>query len=213
MAKRMVTPEILDSLPAEDPDAIRSRADLRRVNCAMGNERWILRTVEDFSREVAAGIAEIGAGEGILCHRLAQKFPEVRITGYDLAPRPATLNPRVEWRQGDLFTQPAPTSGVVIANLFLHHFEEDALAGLGRWMGECRVGIFNEPDRACLPHVLGALAHPFINRVTRHDMHVSIRAGFAAGEIIRALGLSTSDWKSEETSTWRGARRVIVWRT
>ncbi len=213
MAKRLVTPELLDSLPPNDPEAVRSRRDLHRVNRLMGNERWILRAVDDFSKEAAPRMVEIGAGEGVLCNRLARKFPEATITAYDLAPRPATLDPRVDWRQGDLFKQPAPCGDVLIANLFLHHFEDDALAELGRWMANFRMGIFNEPDRAHLPHFLGTLAHPFINRVTRHDMHVSIRAGFAAGEIPRSLGLDATHWKSEETSTWRGARRVIAWRT
>ena len=61
--------------------------------------------------------------------------------------------------------------------------------------------------------MLGALMHPWINSVTRHDMHVSITAGFAAGEIPRLLGLAPAVWSFRETSTWRGARRVIGWRT
>jgi hypothetical protein len=73
--------------------------------------------------------------------------------------------------------------------------------------------VFCEPDRAMLPHLLGGLMRPFVNRVTRHDMHVSITAGFAAGEIPRLLGLDPACWKFEETWTWRGARRMISWRT
>ena len=100
----------------------------------------------------------------------------------------------------------------MIASLFLHHFEGPALTALGRWMENFKVGIFNEPDRAHLPHMLGGLMHPWINRVTRHDMHVSIRAGFASGEIQEGLRLDPRDWKFEETSTWRGARRVVIWK-
>ena len=103
--------------------------------------------------------------------------------------------------------------GVLVANLFLHHFEGESLRALGRWIGNFDVLVFNEPDRARLPHVLGRLMHPWINRVTRHDMHVSITAGFAAGEITRLLGLDRARWRFSETSTWRGARRVIGWRT
>ena len=213
MSQRIVIPELLDHLPADDPEAVRSRRDLRGVNFLMGNERWIQRAIRRFPDAVKRGIVEIGAGEGDLCGRLARQFPQAPLTAYDLAPRPPGLDSRVNWIQGDLFDTPAPSSGgVVIANLFLHHFEGPALTALGRWMENFKVGIFNEPDRAHFPHMLGGLMHPWINRVTRHDMHVSIRAGFASGEIQEGLRLDPRDWKFEETSTWRGARRVVIWK-
>lgn len=209
--KRVVIPELLDHLPADDPEAVRSRLDLRRINLMMGNERWICRTIGYFAAAAARGIVEIGAGEGGLCSKLARMFPQASVAAYDLAPQPVDLETRVRWQRGDIFEMPAPErGGVLVANLFLHHFEVDALAALGRWFGDFEVMIFNEPDRARLPHVLGGLMHPWINRVTRHDMHVSIRAGFAAGEIPRFLGLDSGSWQIRETSTWRGARRVIA---
>jgi hypothetical protein len=159
------------------------------------------------------GIVEIGAGDGMLCGKLARRFPQAPVAAYDLAPRPAELEPRVAWHRGDLFEVPAPErGGVLVANLFLHHFEGEALAALGRWLENFEVLVFNEPDRSRLPHGLGGLLHPWINRVTRHDMHVSIRAGFAAGEMARFLGLDEKHWRIRETSTWRGARRVVACR-
>jgi hypothetical protein len=211
---RLVVPEILDHLPVDDPEAQRSRRDLRRINLLMGNERWISRSLRKFQDAAQHGITEIGAGDGDLTRRLAREFPESQLSAYDLAPRPARLDPRIAWHQGDVFLAAAPSpGGVVIANLFLHHFEDQALAELGRWLAGCAVLIVNEPDRALLPHGLGRLLHPWINRVTRHDMHVSIDAGFAAGEIATALGLTPGAWKIEETSSWRGGRRVIAWQT
>ena len=35
--KRIVQPELLDALPPDDPRAVRSRRDLRRVNAWMRN--------------------------------------------------------------------------------------------------------------------------------------------------------------------------------
>lgn len=213
MLKRVVIPELLDHLPAEDPEAVRSRLDLRRINLLMGNERWICRTIGRFAAAVANGIIEIGAGDGQLSSKLARQFPQATLAAYDIAPRPVNLESRVIWRQGDIFEIPVPERcGVLVANLFLHHFEKDALAMFGRWCENCDVLIFNEPDRARLPHLLGSIIHPVINRVTRHDMHVSIRAGFTKGEITRLLGLNSSRWKIRETSTWRGARRVVACR-
>jgi hypothetical protein len=214
LIQRTVIPEILDHLAADDPEAIRSRRDLRRINFFMGNERWICRAVEKFPAAVESGIIEIGAGDGGLCRKLARRFPEAPVAAYDLAPRPVNLDRRVAWHRGDLFTMPPPPDGgVLIANLFLHHFELGQLESLGRWTRNYEVMIFSEPDRARLPHLLGNLMHPWINRVTRHDMHVSISAGFVAGEIPRFLGLDPVRWQVRESSTWRGARRVVCSRT
>jgi hypothetical protein len=214
MLPRKVIPELLDHLPADDPDAQRSRRDLRRINFLMGNERWVCRTLRRFPEAAGRGIVEIGAGDGKLCEKIVSRFPQAAVAAYDLAPVPADLKSQVAWHRGDIFTMPPPApGGVRIANLFLHHFEGESLAALGRWLANAELLIFNEPDRARMPHLLGALMHPWINSVTRHDMHVSITAGFAAGEIPRLLGLDPTVWSFRETSTWRGARRVIGWRT
>lgn len=213
MNERVVIPELLDHLPADDPEAVRSRRDLRRINWLMGNERWACRTVRRFPEAANRGIVEIGAGDGGLCRKLAGHFPNAVVSAYDLTPRPVDLDPQVRWLSGDLFEMPAPNAGgVLVANLFLHHFEEESLQLLGRWLREFEVLVFNEPDRARLPHVLGRLMHPWINQVTRHDLHVSITAGFTAGEIGRLLGLDSGRWQLQESSTWRGARRVVGWR-
>jgi hypothetical protein len=210
---RIVVPELLDHLPAEDPHAQRSRRDLRRINAWMGNERWICQQLQQIRGPLSAGIAELGAGDGNLANQLAAAFPDVPVTAYDLAPRPAALAQRVDCAQGDLLAAPPPAGEVVIANLFLHHFESELLRALGDWMQHARLLIFNEPDRRRLPHLLGGLLHPLINSVTRHDLHVSIRAGFAEGEIADMLGLDRRIWQIRETSTWRGSRRVLAWRT
>jgi hypothetical protein len=101
---------------------------------------------------------------------------------------------------------------VLVANLFLHHFDGAMLRELGRRCDGYEVLLFNEPDRARLPLMLGSLMHPLVNHVTRHDMRVSILAGFRRGEIQRMMGLAADNWRIAETSTWRGARRVIAWR-
>jgi hypothetical protein len=214
MAQRRVEPEILDHLAANDPEALRSRMDLRRINFLMGNERWICREIHNHPDASARGIVELGAGDGALACKLARMFPDSDLTACDLAPRPAGLAGRILWRQGDLLDPGTSLAGgVLVANLFLHHFEGGQLDRLGRICEGFEVVIFNEPDRRTLPHLLGALMWPMVNRVTRHDMHVSIRAGFAQGELAALLGLDGKSWRIRETFTWRGARHMIGCRT
>ncbi len=205
---RKLTPEMLDFLPQDDAGAMRSRRDLRRINFFMGNERWI-------SSEIPAGtgrITEIGAGDGFLLGRLASEHPGAEMVAYDLAPRPRHLAERVKWVEGDLFSQPSTGGGgVLIANLFLHHFTDERLGVLGEWVRGFDRIIINEPLRARLPQMLGKLAYPFIHPITRHDMRVSIEAGFLPGELAVVLGLD--GYVVRETSDWRGAIRVLAFRT
>lgn len=214
---RVVLPEILDGLPHDHPDAIASRRDLRRINAVMGNRRWIVSQTRKLGGIAARGITEIGAGDGRLAIQLAKAFPQIHVTALDLAPPPELALPaNVEWQRMDLFSaiDSLPTDGILIACLFLHHFGDDALGTLGRrWISRFDAVVISEPDRRILAHRLGRLAWPFINRVTRHDMHVSIDAGFARGELAGALGLVTADWTVSESRTLTGARRLVAVRT
>jgi hypothetical protein len=214
MSGRQVFPEILDHLAADDPAALRSRRDLERINFLMGNERWICRMVRKFPDLAARGVVELGAGDGRLSAKLASAFPHVSITACDLAPRPDGLPHHVTWKQRDLLAGECELNGgILVANLFLHHFEGAALRKLGRMCENFEVLVFNEPDRASFPHLLGFAMWPMVNHVTRHDMHVSIRGGFAQGELQAMMGLDPVGWSIAETSTWRGARRVLGCRT
>ncbi|MBK1881073.1 class I SAM-dependent methyltransferase [Luteolibacter pohnpeiensis] len=210
MQQRSVVPEILDRLPANDPEAVRSRRDLRRINFLMGNERWVLKNLRHLATAPASTITELGAGDGHLSRQIAHHFPASQLHAWDLSPPPETLPTNLKWHQTDIFDDLSSIQGdVLIANLFLHHFEKDALQQIGTIAAQFSTLLFCEPDRARLPHFHGRLLHPCINRVTKHDLHVSIDAGFSAGEIAEFLGLNPSVWKIREQSNWRGSRRVV----
>ena len=44
--KRIIEPELLDTLPPDDPRAVRSRRDLRRVNAWMRNHAIMARALQ-----------------------------------------------------------------------------------------------------------------------------------------------------------------------
>lgn len=199
--KRVVQPELLDSLPPEDPGAIRSRRDLRLINFLMGNERWITKQVRE------GKVIELGAGDGDLTRKLAKSG---LVTGLDFQEKPADL--KADWRAGDLFeTLPLVEGETVVANLILHHFEEPALARLGHEIKKRRLFIAVEPWRSALSLTEGKLLWPFINEVTQHDMMVSIRAGFQKGELPALLNLG-DEWEWREEVSLLGGIRVLAWR-
>ena len=213
MLDRIIVPELLDSLEPDDPDAMRSRSDLRRLDHFLGGSRWIERVLAGHRSHQKLRIVEIGAGEGILCARLARAFPEVSVTGLDLAPRPPHLPDSVGWVSGDFFQSGEIfEADVVVGNLILHHFDESSLKKLAAHIDRACLLIFSEPWRDHRPLFFSHWAAPFVGRVTRHDMPASIRAGFRARELPEALGLSAPNWIIRESSHWRGVLRMVAWR-
>lgn len=204
---RHVEPEWLDSLDPDDPRAVRARRDLRLINFLMGNEGWILRQVAARLKTAEKGIVELGSGEGHLLRRLARSGPA---TGCDLAPRPPGLPREIDWREGDLFTLAEPlTGGILVASLVLHHFAAGDLLRIGRIADRFETLLFVEPHRSRCALALARMLSPFVGKVTRHDMPASIHAGFAAGELGQALGLSP-DWSVTECRHWCGSLRFVA---
>ncbi|MBU6182215.1 MAG: hypothetical protein KGR46_05320 [Verrucomicrobia bacterium] len=204
--ERVVVPEILDSLPADDPEARRSRADLRVVDAFLGNSRWILRRLRA-DGNVRGGVVELGAGEGNLCRRVFREFPGASVTGLDLCPRPAGIPDGVGWVRGDFFGALPAAGGVCMGSLVLHHFGEEALANLGARLVGFSSLVFSEPLRSRVPLWFSKVAAPVFGKVTRHDMAASIRAGFVRGELGRFLKLDRGRWKISEQATLRGSLR------
>src|SRR5580704_1267029 len=73
--KRTVEPEWLDVLPPDDPQAIASRRDLRRLNRIMGHAATLGQLLQSGARQSAPRrIVELGAGDGTLMLRLARQL-------------------------------------------------------------------------------------------------------------------------------------------
>ena len=211
--KRNVQPEILDALSPGDPRAVRSRRDLRRINGWMRHPDIMARALKNNFATTPKAITELGAGDGEFLLRLAQKFPagkncaEVEATLLDLQPNvsAATLQAfaQLGWHAHavvtDVFNWPPTASDLVLANLFLHHFETAPLTELLRLIaGRTRLFIALEPRRARWPLFCSRLLWAIgCNDVTRHDAVVSVRAGFSGGEL-SALWPDKTNWQLTE---------------
>lgn len=212
---RQVLPELLDALPHHDPAAVRSREELHRINRIMGNHRWICRTLQKQELHNKR-ILELGAGDGSLAHLAWSKgiVQTAQWSALDLVPAPIDWPGDAVWHQRDLFTLPMlPDAEIMVANLFLHHFENDQLQALGARLPEsCRLFIACEPARRRLHSLQGHLLSALIDlsQVTHHDMLVSIRAGFIRDELPHALGLR--GWQTLVSVTALGAYHFTAWR-
>jgi len=200
--ERTVLPELLDALPPQDQSALRSRRDLRRLNAWMGHPRVMARVLKNnLPDQNARHIVELGAGDGhfllSVARRLRGKWPGAEAT---LVDRLDALDPhtceqfkhlgwhvRAEIAEASEWLRQTPplATATVISNLFLHQFEAGQLAKLLRLVANSsRLVIALEPRRSWLPRLCGRLLWVIgCGPVTRHDGHISVRAGFAGCEI------------------------------
>jgi hypothetical protein len=215
---RRVTPELLDELPTDDPRAIRSRADLRRINRVMGAQSLLVRALATAGARPAMRLVEVGAGDGSLALRIARSrarhWPGVDLTLLDRSPSVApetvaairALGWSVDVVAADVLdwlnAQVAQHDGIAFANLFVHHFQGDRLSSLLGGLAE-RFSAFacSEPRRSLVSlagsHLLGLMG---CNAVTRHDGVVSVNAGFRDAELSEAWPRASRSWELHETA-------------
>jgi hypothetical protein len=225
---RIVERELLDELPPNDPRAVRARRDLRRVNAWMGNGRILVRALRRVPLDKPVEtIAELGAGDGRLMLRLAQRlasrWPGVRVLLVDrhdlLDSHTAEEFSRLGWSvepvAADVFQwlPHARETDLMIANLFLHHFEPEALRRILQMVAE-RVKVFAacDPRRFPFARTAGWLLWLIgCSAVTQQDGVISVRAGFANNEL-SCLWPEGERWRMKEGRAGVFSHRFVAWR-
>lgn len=210
---RRLETELLDILPADDPAAVRSRRDLKLLNAVMLHPAMMARRMRRLAIIPPKRIVELGAGDGSLmlrlARRLARHWPGVATVLVDQqAIVPAATRASVAelgWRQEQVaqdvfaYLTTAKPADIVIANLFLHHFEPGQLTEIfARSAALAPLFIALEPRRSMLP-LLGSRLIWLLgcNHVSRHDAAASVRAGFRGREL-SALWLDAKGWSLQE---------------
>ena len=226
MSARRIEPEILDTLAPDDPGAIRSRNELRRINWVMAQAAVMARALISASGAVAPrSILDLGSGDGTfmlaVARALSPRWSEVAVTLLDRQTQPAAATmdafAKLGWRarpvQADVFDflGGGERFEAATTNLFLHHFDGPPLAGLLHGVAKS-VDLFLacEPRRAALPLAASRLVWVLgSGPVTRHDAVASVRAGFRSDEISR-LWPSRSGWRLEERRAGLFTHRFVA---
>ena len=226
---RVVAAEALDTLAPDDPAAIRSRRDLWRIHRAMGTQAIVTTALRDLLGARPDGeplrVLELGAGDGRLMLGVARSLanhsanPRIELTLLDrqrlVAPATIAGYAAVGWNAVQLGADvadwadaandsqaDAPHWDLIVANLFMHHFEGAMLASLLAAIARrCDRFFACEPRRAWLAlagsHLVGAIG---ANAVTRQDAVLSVHAGFRDHELGALWPGHADDWAVEEYS-------------
>jgi SAM-dependent methyltransferase len=219
MLPRVLEPETLDHLAPDDPVAQRSRRDLRRVNAFMGARRILARAMARAVGDAPSRplrILELGCGDGRLMLEVARhrgdRWPDARLDLLDRQPivDAATIAAYAAagWQAKPVIADVVAWAGVddgehwdvIVANLFLHHFDAEAL---GRLLAACARRA--DALAACEPRrsrfALAASHLIFLlgaNAVTRNDGVLSVRAGFVDCELGAAWPEDSAAWRLDE---------------
>ena len=205
MRGRRIEAEILDSLSADDPRAIRSRRDLRRLN-------YLMRHAAIFDDQVGLSrggfvpnrVLELGTGDGWLLYELLSRLPR------SMARREVVMvdrHPSVsagvigalesegwkvtveacdifEWFKAGSQNEPFDCCFV---NLLLHHFRDRQIGSLFQSLQQCSRSIAVCEPRRNWRSLLASYCVGLVGccDVTRNDAVISVRAGFTEDELTR----------------------------
>jgi Methyltransferase domain len=218
---RVVAPERLDRLPSDDPLAIHSRRDLRRIHRAMRSLAILKDAISRLNGPTPPRrILELGAGDGSLLLRLARTMrPQWGSLELTLLDRQNLLSQSalqafvelnwhvtvmcmdaLEWAQ----SPPTQHYDLCITTLFLHHFESAELGRLLRGVAtRSEAFIACEPRRNRIARLgsrlIGLLG---ANEVTREDGVKSVAAGFNDQELTELWSKVPGDWRTGEYGAW-----------
>jgi 2-polyprenyl-3-methyl-5-hydroxy-6-metoxy-1,4-benzoquinol methylase len=212
---RLLLPEMLDTLVEDDPRAIHSRKDLRRINRIMGAAGILLQALLS-APTAPKHIIEFGAGDGSLMLRLAKRLSsrwtdvhlvlldQQNVVDHQTLNEFAGIGWSVEVAQADINDWAASGEArqfdIAIANLFIHHFEARQIARLFRALST-RTDMFVacEPRRERLPLLASRLVGLIgANEVTRKDAVISVQAGFCGNELSALWPSSMPEWNLAE---------------
>lgn len=214
MLQRLVEPELLDRLPADDPRAIRGRRDLKRANLLMLQPAIMARTLLTYAGARPRVLLDLGSGDGTLmlrvARRLAPEWSNVHailldqrnivsretldgFTALGWTAEPATANVL------DFLARRSDPLDVITANLFLHHLEDQALRQLFvQAASRTRLFVGCELQRSRLVREIGRMQWIIGGGdVICHDAVVSARASFLGNEL-SALWPDEPEWECFE---------------
>jgi 2-polyprenyl-3-methyl-5-hydroxy-6-metoxy-1,4-benzoquinol methylase len=194
--------ELLDRSDIPFADIRRNMQELDAINTWLGGHAITIAGVKQLLRSGDPVICEIGCGGGnnlrAIDHWLRKKNIRARYTGIDINPhciayaRESAGLDNAEWITADYkdvrFEQ---KPDIIFSSLFCHHFREDELADMFRWMNDnAATGFFiNDLHRHPLAYYSIKLLTRLFSRsyLVKNDAPLSVLRGFSKKELERLM--------------------------
>jgi 2-polyprenyl-3-methyl-5-hydroxy-6-metoxy-1,4-benzoquinol methylase len=187
LGKRLILPELLDSLPREQARA--SLGDLVRINRRWGGHSTLRRLLAE--TVPAAGkfsVLDVGAASGDMGACMREWYPGAAVTSLDYVEShlEGASGTRIA---GDAFRLPFRRGSFdyVFCSLFLHHFTDEQVIALLKGFGEvARTAVLAiDLERNPIPYYFIAWSRPLLgwDPVTVHDGAISVEAAFHRQEL------------------------------
>jgi SAM-dependent methyltransferase len=194
-------PDLLDQMAPEDPKAVASRRDIKRINAVMLQDAVIRSAISRCGLVSPRRVLDLGGGDGTLTLKVARRMtPQWRGVELVVLDRVDVVDSHTKREFGKLgwhlkvvaadvfsFLQDAEKHpfDLILSNLFIHHFPSDHLAKLLFLVSSLTTGfVACEPRRSPLTLAGGAMLWAIgCSAVTVRDSVTGAKAGFATREI------------------------------
>jgi SAM-dependent methyltransferase len=195
--QRSYQPELLDGKDIPFEDIKRNMQELDFINRYLGGHQITLRGLKALLDKPVLHIAEIGCGGGdnlrVINRWFAKKNKEIQLTGIDINAeciafaKEKSSNKGINFICSDYqlmrFTNPPD---IIFSSLFCHHFSDEALVQMMKWMyTNSKHGFFiNDLHRHRLAyHSIKWLTKAFSKSyLVKHDAPISVKRGLLGKE-------------------------------
>jgi SAM-dependent methyltransferase len=211
LRRRATETEMLDD-GVPDEEALRSLADIRFVNRWLGNRGRLAAAVRPYlESSPTPRLLDVGCGSADIPAHLLRTAPrpllavgvDIKLLHLEAAPR------EVRRVRADVRALPFPPRSfdVVMASLFLHHFDGPEVADVLRGLFALTRGalVINDLRRARVPYAFARATFPLLlrSRVGRNDGLLSIRRAFTRDELAAAFAEARIPVRIERTFPYR----------
>lgn len=212
--KKSYKKELLDADFIPTADLIRNLEELKFINTYLGGHDVIKKGLKTFDNSKSLRILEIGSGGGDNLLALKNKYPQHQYFGLDIKQvcidYSKAQSPEIEWILSD-YKDLNQEFDIIFNSLFCHHFGDDALVEMLKWMNKnSKIGFFiGDLHR----HVLAYSSIKFLtglfskSYLVKNDAPLSVKRGFTKKEwfvLLQKAGIQ------KYNLSWRWAFRHLL---
>lgn len=216
MNLRSYQKELLDNDNIPEADLIQNLKELKFINTYLGGHDIIKKGLRFFNNNSKKHILEIGSGGGDNLMALKQTFPKHFYTGLDLKNTCVNYakaqDSDINYIESDFYVyKPTEPYDIIFNSLFCHHFKDDELINMFKWMNQnSKEGFFiGDLHRNLVAYWSIKLLTAVFSKsyLVKNDAPLSVKRGFKKSELeilLKEAGIHNHEIK------WCWAFRYLI---